>query len=44
MDLSCMNVRNHEIGSGSGMEATDMAVALRLFLSALYLLYLEGFL
>lgn len=32
MGLPCMNVRSHELGSGSGMEAADMAVAHRLFL------------
>lgn len=32
MGLPCMNVRSHEIGSGSGMEAADVAVVLRLFL------------
>lgn len=32
MGLPCMNVRSHELGSGSGVEAADVAVALRLFL------------
>lgn len=32
MGLPCVNVRSHEIGSGSGVEAADVPVALRLFL------------
>lgn len=32
MGLPCMNVRSHEMGSGSGIEAANMAVALKLFL------------
>lgn len=32
MGLPCMNVRSHELGSGSEVEAADVAVALKLFL------------